>query len=526
MRYTFHVHNKGRYVTFLTPADGVFLERISAIAQCNPFLPERMEAERELLGSEYVDEEPFRSVSYEDPYRLGINFPRTTDLLETTLGSLRERLAAGAEASERALTLYEDAVLSLLYRRHVDDLQDVIEAIEGGSRSELRSLYRRFRGQWEHFLDIPDVTMPGRLDVSHAFALVFQIQRAYHHIYRFIIGRSMVAARLRAAVWQSIITHDLRRYGTSLYARMTDMTTLITGPSGTGKELVARAIGFSRYIPFDPGTASFAEKFTDLFLPLNLSALPSTLIESELFGHERGAFTGAVSDRQGWLDVCGPFGSVFLDEIGELDPEVQVKLLRVLETRTFHAIGDSADRRFHGKIIAATNRDLAEEMHQGRFREDFYFRLCSDTIRTPSLREQLSESPEMLGELLQFIVRRVAGENAGGLAEEVERWIEQHLGSDYPWPGNIRELEQCVRSFLIRREYTPARPPPTGTLEQFATDVKLGALTADELLMRYCTLVYAQTSNYQETARRLGLDRRTVKSRIDAEMLAELGDGS
>ena len=512
-------------MTFLTPADRAFLEQISAIAACNPFLPERIEADKELLGSEYVDEQPFRSVSYDDPYGRGVNYSRTTELLETTVASLRERLAAGAEASERALTLYEDAALSLLYRRHVDSLQEVVDAIEGGVRSGVRGLYARVGSQWEHLLDIPEVTVPGRLDVSHVFALLFQLQRAYHHIFRFIVGRSMVAARLRAAVWQSIFTHDLRRYGTSLYARMTDMTTLITGPSGTGKELVARAIGLSRYIPFDPGTASFAEDFTGLFHPLNISALPSTLIESELFGHQRGAFTGAVSDRRGWLEGCRPGGSVFLDEIGELDAAVQVKLLRVLETRTFQALGDSADRRFHGKIIAATSRDLAEEIQQGRFREDFYYRLCSDTIETPSLREQLSEAPGVLRELLQFIARRVAGDDAGGLAEEVEQWIVQNLGSDYPWPGNIRELEQCVRSFVIRRDYTPARPPPAGARDQLATDVKRGSLTADELLRRYCTLVYAQTGNYQETARRLEVDRRTVKSRIDAEMLAELGDG-
>ena len=217
-----------------TPAERASLERISAIARCNPFLPERRDAERELLGSEYVEGEPFQSASVEDPYRRGVNYPRITDHFEATLSGLRERLAAGAVASERALTLYEDAALSLLYRRHVDSLQDVIEAIEGGSRSGVRSLYTRFRSQWEHFLDIPEVTVPGRLDAPHAFALLFQIHRAYHHIFRFIVGRSMVAARLRAAVWQSIFTHDLRRYGTSLYGRMTDMTTL------TADELLKR----------------------------------------------------------------------------------------------------------------------------------------------------------------------------------------------------------------------------------------------------------------------------------------------
>src|SRR5439155_20966969 len=122
---------------------------------------------------------------------------------------------------------------------------------------------------------------------------------------------------------------------------------------------------------------------------LNPSALSPTLIESERCGHRRSAFTGAVQDRAGWLEVCRPLGTVFLDEIGELDPALQVKLLRVLQTRTFQRIGDTRDRRFNGKIIAATNRDLAAEMAVGRFRKDLYYRLCSDIIVTPSLEEQL-----------------------------------------------------------------------------------------------------------------------------------------
>jgi transcriptional regulator with PAS, ATPase and Fis domain len=314
----------------------------------------------------------------------------------------------------------------------------------------------------------------------------------------------------------------MRRYRDSLYERMGDITTLVTGPTGTGKELVARAIGLSRYVPFDPKTLAFGEDFTGLFHALNLSALPSTLIESELFGHRRGAFTGALHDRRGWLEVCRPAGTVFLDEIGDLDPAIQVKLLRVLQTRTFQSLGDTTDRHFQGKIIAATNRNISEAMQKGQFREDFYYRLCSDLVVTPSLQEQMRESPAVLRELVSFIARRVAGAEAESLTAEVEAWIDTHVGRDYAWPGNIRELEQCVRSVLIRKGYQPVQPRAGSVHEGLSKAVGDGKLTADELLRRYCTLVYSQTGSYEETARRLQLDRRTVKSKIDPQFLAQL----
>ena len=271
-------------------------------------------------------------------------------------------------------------------------------------------------------------------------------------------------------------------FGGQLYDRMGDVTTLITGPSGTGKELVARAIGLSRYIPFDARKGTFTENFGASFHGLNLSALSPTLIESELFGHKRGAFTGALQDRPGWLEVCRPLDSVFLDEIGDLDASVQVKLLRVLQTRTFQRLGDTADRRFDGKIIAATNRDLPEEIRAGRFREDFYYRLCSDIITTPSLREQLQDSPEDLHNFILFLSRRIAGEEGESVAEDVEGWIRESLSPDYPWPGNVRELEQCVRNVLIRRDYRPRKIQPSDAREAFAEAMLNGSLTADELL--------------------------------------------
>jgi transcriptional regulator with PAS, ATPase and Fis domain len=246
--------------------------------------------------------------------------------------------------------------------------------------------------------------------------------------------------------------------------------------------------------------------------------LAPTLIESELFGHRRGAYTGALEDRAGWLEVCPPLGTVFVDEIGELDPLIQVKLLRVLQTRTFQRLGDTTTRHFKGKIIAATNRDLGKEMAGGTFRTDFYYRLCSDLIRTPSLREQVSGNPKEMKNLILFISHRVIGdEGAGALAEEVHEWIEKHLGDDYAWPGNFRELEQCVRNVLIRKEYHP--PTAAGhapEAQRLAEDLDAGRLSAEDLLQRYCALVYSRTRNYEETARRLGLDRRTVKSKVEA----------
>jgi len=310
---------------------------------------------------------------------------------------------------------------------------------------------------------------------------------------------------------------------------MSELATLITGPSGTGKELVARAIALSQYVAFDSSKQAFTDRPNEDFIALNLSALSQALIESELFGHCRGAYTGATSDRTGWLESCPPHGAVFLDEIGELDPAIQVKLLRVVQNRVYSRLGETSERPFAGKIIAATNKDLAEAMQAGQFRQDLYYRLCSDRIETPSLAEQVADCPEALPSLVRLIAQRVAADEAEVLAEEVQTWIANHLDEDYPWPGNIRELEQCVRNVLVRQEYVPRQmlknlPPKTNVVPTPAwlAEAVEGALTADDLVRPYCTSVYARLGNYEQTAKLLKLDRRTVRSKIDAELLEEL----
>src|SRR5205814_158747 len=157
------------------------------------------------------------------------------------------------------------------------------------------------------------------------------------------------------------------------------------------------------------------------------------------------------------------------------------------------------------------------------FRKDFYYRLCSDLIVTPSLQEQLHGLPDERRALVRFIAARVAGdEEAASLAAESEGWIAEHLGDGYRWPGNVRELEQCVRNVMIRGEYRPPSAVSTSARQRVADDVLAGTLSADEVLRRYCTLVYATTGSYQETGRRLGLDRRTVREKVDARLLDDL----
>jgi hypothetical protein len=510
------------YMALLSNQQLAFLRAVSHLAYANPFLPERVEWERAALGTEFMEGEPVWSQQVKDPQRPRANVWKIAERLAPVQSHLRDRLNTGTPATPEELALYEDGVLYLLYQRYYPRFFEAGSSAAGKPDPGRWRFYNEFLADWNHFFPA-DRQFPSGYDPRHTFACFRQIQRAFEQIFADIIGGSMAAARLRAAVWQSIFTHDMRRYRRTLYARMGEFATLITGPSGTGKELAARAIGQSRYLPFDDRRLAFPDDGA-LFFPINISALSPTLVESELFGHLRGAFTGAVADRKGWLETCPEVGSVFLDEIGDLDPSIQVKLLRVIETRTFHPVGDTAGRQFRGKLIAATNRDLASSIRQRQFREDLYYRLCSDQIATPSLAEQLSDSPGVLDELVYYMARRVAGVEADDLAEEVSAWIGKNLGSDYPWPGNYRELEQCVKNVLIRRNYRPSRPVPEDAIEQLAADVRAGKLTADGLLTQYVTLVYGRTRSYEETGRRLQMDRRTVKAKVDPELLGRLRD--
>jgi transcriptional regulator with GAF, ATPase, and Fis domain len=208
-------------------------------------------------------------------------------------------------------------------------------------------------------------------------------------------------------------------------------TVLITGESGTGKELIAKSIHESSARAGKP------------FVTVNSSNIPSELLESELFGHTRGAFTGAVAAKKGLFEVADG-GSIFLDEIGDIPPETQVRLLRVIQEREFTPLGDTAPRRVDVRIIAATNIELKDAVKQGTFREDLYYRLAVVPIELPPLRDRRED----ILPLAQHFIEKYNEENGRHVSEQIAPEVLALLES-YSWPGNVRELENAIERAVV-----------------------------------------------------------------------------
>ncbi len=353
-------------------------------------------------------------------------------------------------------------------------------------------------------------------EAERYLAIFFQFRRAYYFVAHELVGNSDAMKDLRRHLWNNVVTHDIRWYSRYLVTRMEDFSTLLLGETGTGKGAAARAIGFAGFIPFDANKGTFSESFTKAFVSINLSQFPDALIESELFGHRRGAFTGAVEDHDGVFARCSVHGSIFLDEIGEVSPTIQIKLLRVLQERCFSPVGSRDVCRFRGRIVAATNRPLHELRSPGGLRDDFFFRLSSDVITMPALRDHLVECCDELDELVGHLLQRMTGP-APELIKYVREAIRQSLPEDYHWPGNVRELEQCVRRILLTGNYEPEASVDCGPDTAFGAAVERGEMNVDELLAGYCRLLYERCGNYSEVARQTGLDRRTVRRHILGE---------
>ena len=279
-------------------------------------------------------------------------------------------------------------------------------------------------------------------------------------------------------------------------------TVLITGESGTGKELVAQSI---HQLSGRRGA----------FVPVHCAALPANLLESELFGHEKGAFTGAVERRVGRFELADG-GTIFLDEIGEIDQQTQVKLLRVLETRTFERVGGVEQITTTARIIAATNKDLRAMVEEGKFREDLFFRLFVVAIHMPPLRERKEDVPLML----DAFAREFAAESAKKFGGFSERALDILLA--YDWPGNVRELRNCVERMVVMsrdpvlgEESIPAHIREAVAPGSASRPVAVSSLNLEENEKALIIKALEETNgNRTKAADLLGISRRTMHRKL------------
>jgi two-component system response regulator HydG len=298
-------------------------------------------------------------------------------------------------------------------------------------------------------------------------------------------------------------SHAMRKVFSAIKAAAaSEATVLLQGESGTGKELVAGAIHHHSLRSDKP------------FVTMSCSALPETLMESELFGHVKGAFTGAIRDRAGRFEEADG-GTIFLDEIGEITPFIQIKLLRVLQEREIERVGESKKRKVDFRIIAATNKDLTHLVRSGNFREDLFYRLKVYPIKLPPLRERKEDIPFLTSHFIQ-VQNRKTGKRIEALTQSSMRIL-----MDYTWPGNVRELENAIEHAFVlcsgpridifdlpveirQMPYRPGLPPTPPS-------AKTGAFMSRELSRQtLLELLNGCEWNKAEVARRVGLSRTAI----------------
>ena len=301
----------------------------------------------------------------------------------------------------------------------------------------------------------------------------------------------------RQAQFSNIVTQSKRMKAVfRLVERVasTMSSVLITGESGTGKELIARAIVFN------------SDRKDKPFVTINCGAIPENLLESELFGHVRGAFTGAIKDHQGLIETADG-GTLFLDEVGDIPLAVQVKLLRFLQEGETRRVGETKVRKFDVRIIAATNRNLEEAVRDGIFREDLFFRLNVIPIFLPPLRERKEDIPPLATHLLQRLCD-AHSRNVTGISSPTLK-----VFMNYPWPGNVREMENVIEYALhLTDEGNPIRPEqlPPKLLVQTEASWSPGDFVSIEEYTRQSILVLQMDHSEEQIAEILGISRKNL----------------
>lgn len=398
------------------------------------------------------------------------------NIYDAVLMDVRMTKMDGLEAFDRIRTVSPD--LPVIIMTAYSSVDDAVEAIKHGAHDYLTKPldFDRLRLALERAIDHRQVEIRKNVSLENSKDLETKI-----------IGCSASMCEL------------LEMIG---YVAPTEATVLIYGESGTGKELVAETLHIN------------SERRNGPFVKVNCAALAESLLESELFGHEKGAFTGADKKREGKF-VQANGGTLFLDEIGDTSQAMQVKLLRVLQEKELQRVGGEETLSIDVRVIAATNRDLEKEVAEGNFREDLYYRLNVVMIPVPPLREREDDIPELVG----HFVDRFAAKNRRNVESISEECMD--LLVSYPWPGNVRELENAVERgiILMRGEQLTEKSLPLtlqdyGKKEKVKQNSELPSTLFEAEKMMILQTLDETGGNKSEAARRLGITRKTLQNKL------------
>ena len=607
---------------------------ISKLVYCNQFSGKRYDLEKDLLGREF--EKPRSGIrSRENLQKENNNILKLTKLTKDLANKLLPKLDKISDNQNfdemvKEYKLLRDLAYFILYSECRDGLLGLIKKADKLDKTrisdaefeeEINKIHKKFRDTRDSYFPTQlrdklralnkeymvrrvdtlsnagaSIPFPGFNDDKredrywlHCFAIFFQLARGFYYIFHKLVGGSAAMENLRIKVWESIFTSDFADYINTTYGKIKKIPTLIVGETGTGKEVVARAIAMSQYIRFEyspkrksednsqnkdelkiqvaaRGRSGKGQNPWQVYQAINIAAFNLQLLESELFGHVKGAFTGALKeDKIGYLEKCTN-GVLLIDEIGELDPKIQVKLLRIFNDRQFNRVGDTESKTFNGKLIFATNRPLLKKMENGSFRKDFYFRINADLIETPTLRGQLRSPDRDRADELEYLVKETVERFLDDDTEEdwgrykktekdkgdfyrqsrtcqVNQWKEKafsrilnRVGVDYEWPGNYRELEQYVHRVIIHSECQSEKTnlrmeTGDGILDNYQSTSNANELfqaswaklpSLEQFSMPYVKYVYQMVArknngkvNLAEVARKLEMDPRTLLKRIE-----------
>ena len=481
----------------LSDSEIEFLRMVSAAAVANPFGTER----------DSIDQDLFRRLS-----------DRTHQLTTKSIGTATQEILSksgfgGEKRSSDILSdvghICTDAALFAVFHKFMDQFDEFIEEQQESTGKNLKLPFA-----------VEIASELGRYgflaQTEHIVSIFFQMRRAFYFISKLVTGESPCVRELRVHLWRSLFTHDLRFYLAGLHENLENFSILLLGETGVGKSQAAAALGRCAYIPFSIKTSTFSASFLDIYIPANISEYSANLLESELFGHKKGSFTGALESYEGLLGRTHVNGVLFLDEIGELSSSLQVKLLRVLQERVYCPVGSHEQKRFSGRLVSATNADIFSKIKSGAFRSDLYYRLASDVIQIPPLRQRLSESRSEAFEIASRVLARIVREPEPQFVKRCLNDVLSQLPKDYSWPGNVREFEQYLRSATLHgsswRQHAPALSSvPVQGEADVVNAWSTAQWSADEMLAAYVKHTFQQLGSYEKVARRLKIDWRTVK---------------